>query len=297
LVQMQVLCSDARHQKDLPMSTRRIARLAIPLIVFVLGFASCAKKNDDISADNGAHSDAGVNQETLDCNSTDFRETKMVEVWTPAGRKYCIDEHEVTRGQYQKFAEQAGKQVSLQAPFCAQYNVDNLPARIPPEMGTDGFSWDPADAPMNFVHYCGATAYCSWVGKRLCGAVDGAGLTYELVSDGQNTDIKNADTILADTEHDQWFNVCSQGGTTTSGTKNISGCPSAISEPVSKECGGDVAPFDKVFGMYGGAGELVDFFGPAGAVVRAVAGGECAEAILKSPTKGSSNIGFRCCSK
>jgi hypothetical protein len=221
----------------------------------------------------------------------------MVEVATPSGRKYCIDEHEVTRGQYKNFVGLAGKDTGLQGPNCINAGVDNQPKWPTSEGVGETGSWDPPDAPMNYVHYCGASAYCHWAGKKLCGAVGDGKLTYELVTDSNHTFIKDADVVLANLEGDQWYNACTQGGKTTRGTRHPGTCATSIDVLVSESCPGDIEPFTQVYGLYGGVAEITDLCGSAGCIVRASGSQDCVDngLVMASVVKPSTAAAlFRC---
>lgn len=94
----------------------------------------------------------------------------------------CIDSTEVTNDQYAEFLLAA-------------------PAEAPP--GCDGGTLQPTeplrpgDLPVAGIDWCAAQRYCSWAGKRLCGALD-RDATFEEASDAT----KN-----------EWFDACSTGGT------------------------------------------------------------------------------------
>jgi formylglycine-generating enzyme len=107
----------------------------------------------------------------------------------PADNSFCIDSTEVTFGQYRTFVTAKGTDTSGQPIECA-WNSSYV-ASLP---GSD-------DQPAVGINWCDAVAYCSWAGKRLCGAQEnginmgpayGANLTNAAVS--------------------QWFIACSDDG-------------------------------------------------------------------------------------
>ena len=94
---------------------------------------------------------------------------------TAGGDSYCIDQHEVTAGQYQEFIE---KHLDPEALFksegCAGDDV--MPLEYPPAPGAKL-------KPVVGVSMCGAEAYCSHAGKALCGDIGGSPVSSELAND------------------------------------------------------------------------------------------------------------------
>jgi len=119
--------------------------------------------------------------------------------------RYCIDEIEVTKYQYNKF-------ITANVPINDQIAVCKPPTNT--EFVPRG-AWPPASAPPNInspnvgkaynlslpVHYvdwCDAYAYCKWANKQLCGAVTGGSVAFD-----------RADQADAGA----WYNACSAQGT------------------------------------------------------------------------------------
>ncbi|HSO36744.1 MAG TPA: SUMF1/EgtB/PvdO family nonheme iron enzyme [Labilithrix sp.] len=115
------------------------------------------------------------------------------------GGAYCIDQSEVSKGQYNKFIT-ANVPVTTQTGACA-VNDTFVPRG----------AWPPAEAPgplefslglpVHYVDWCDASAYCKWAKKQLCGAINGASVT---PGTANNT-----------ATGDAWFNACSAQGTKT----------------------------------------------------------------------------------
>jgi formylglycine-generating enzyme required for sulfatase activity len=113
------------------------------------------------------------------------------------GGAYCIDQAEVSKGQYNKFVT-ANVPVSEQAGACLTANATFIP----------GDAWPPAEQPgtlafnlglpVHYVDWCDAFAYCKWAKKQLCGNIDGTALAPA----DANSASKGA-----------WYNACSAQGT------------------------------------------------------------------------------------
>ena len=97
----------------------------------------------------------------------------------------CIDRTEVTGARYAEFLEAAP---SNQPAFC-KWNDSYKPAA----------KWPPAspEAPVRFVDWCDARAFCEWAGGGLCGGPGGDALGY---AEGTNP------------ARSQWMATCSHDG-------------------------------------------------------------------------------------
>jgi len=133
----------------------------------------------------------------------------LIALKTPNGTPYCIDQTEVTQGQYLTFLEVTGNDNSGQTDYCYK-DTHNLYEDI--FLCPKG-SWTPKETPDKAVMCtdpCDAVAYCKWAGKRLCGKVGGGGIPSkgggELEGDGYKK------SPLNDPNVSQLYNACSQGG-------------------------------------------------------------------------------------
>ena len=254
----------------------------------------------------------------------------LVNVPALAGRTYCIDATEVTRGQYQEFVEaRYAKQFMPVAPACdggfaegtqvacedvelpsCDGNVYEPTERLVvpentlceggacPEPGTDlGCTWwltGMDDYPINCIDWCDAAGYCEWAGKRLCGAI---GSVSEFI-----------------TACEGWWHEApwSPGAYSASGRDDLAACNFDHGDayeglaPVGalKTCeGGFPGLFDLKGNVYEFASSPLDCCGALGGAFTSVHVNlpfrdtytECRSMLPVGPTTVQHNIGFRCC--
>ncbi|MBX3128248.1 MAG: SUMF1/EgtB/PvdO family nonheme iron enzyme [Polyangiaceae bacterium] len=115
----------------------------------------------------------------------------MRDVPKPGGGIYCIDRTEVTQSQYAAFLS-ASPSTAGQVAGCST-NSSYTPTNC-------GQPFEPAgkaNDPVFCVDWCDAYAYCAFVGKRLCGSVDGGSL---------------AATDRTNPSKSQWHRACTMAG-------------------------------------------------------------------------------------
>jgi Sulfatase-modifying factor enzyme 1 len=115
----------------------------------------------------------------------------MVIAPVSGGGAYCIDSSEVTRQEYQAF-------------FFANPVVPGLPAACVGNLYPPSADWppDPMELPLPvaYVDWCDAFTYCQWLGRHLCGDIDGGS------SDPAD---------FTDASKSEWFNACTAQGVST----------------------------------------------------------------------------------
>jgi formylglycine-generating enzyme required for sulfatase activity len=219
----------------------------------------------------------------------------------PAGGTMCIDETEVTIGDYQAFVA-SGETVALPMSDPA-YARCAAKTTYAPSCSTSCQGAE-CDLPQNCVDQCDAKLYCQWAGKRLCGAIG----TTPLALADVNDPTKN-----------QWMNACaSAGGMWPYGsTYESTACNTSDETP---PCGGPAItssypkcqpppPYDQVFDLSGNVSEWVDASqeGSDWPQLRCVIMGgsyvhywgdvSCSGATLEWPCNSENpEFGFRCCS-
>jgi formylglycine-generating enzyme required for sulfatase activity len=226
---------------------------------------------------------------------------------------FAIEQHEVTRKQYQQFLEAPAADVALAVgtppPGCS--TVSNFPdATCLADPSVCASNCD--RHPQVCVHWCGAYAYCKWLGRRLCGKIGGG-----------STDA----TQSRSPQISQWTAACvgTQGSADVfpygaipvpRRCNDLSSGISTVEVAQKRDCHGGSVPFDSIYDLSGNVAEWGDscvVVDPANQTVRCQTRGgsfnddpdssetgpslRCAGSILDWTDMFSClpYVGFRCC--
>lgn len=249
---------------------------------------------------------------------------RMVEISLASGGAYCMDEFEVTAGDYDRFIK-SNQPVQDQIAECVPNGGAGNATFIP------SGDWPPSQPiaasyslPVRYVDWCDAYAFCRWSGKELCGRV---GPT--VVADAGATDERMVLPAENATTKSAWFNACSAQGqnafpygsafvTTKCNvlTHPDAGANAAITRVASYQPSGayqalDVAAPERVCqggftGLYNMSGNLAEWENSCTATECSIRGGSfksdgstdarCTSAPATPKTTRSAEIGIRCCS-
>lgn len=221
---------------------------------------------------------------------------------------YCMDQTEVTQGQYKQFLVATNNVVAPMEGICANTTSHE------PFVGEDyGIchpeDWTPEKTPNKAVvciSPCDAIAYCEWAGKHLCGKIGGGSVQVD--ADKWTQGDPTAKDILNDKNISQFYNACSQGGKTVFpyGNKQDKAlCPVGPGgeDATKSSCHGNEAPYDAILNLGGNVAEW-EWTDPLlvgdGYVVRGLNnwGGDNAQnGHCDVPVRMTAgvDVGFRCC--
>ena len=113
------------------------------------------------------------------------------------GGAYCVDQAEVSKGQYNAFIT-SSPSTADQEGACKQANNTFIPRAAWPPATVPTSSDFTFGLPVHYVDWCDAYAYCKSKGRRLCGTLDG-----KPVTPGPANNMAASDA---------WYNACSAQG-------------------------------------------------------------------------------------
>ena len=200
-----------------------LPRLFAIAAVGSIALPACSK--DEVIRAEGTDSGLGSDATPAVACPSGLPGAALVRIDSPGGETYCMDQREVTWGEYDGFVAKKGADMSGQPPEC-DWNTTYTPQYVDPGNDTPPPYTCPApasapakDAPANCVDFCDALAYCESSGKRLCGRVGGPkkwGRVDIAVTEDAGPVAPQWDALQKTaTSTDMEFQyVCTQGGTT-----------------------------------------------------------------------------------
>lgn len=238
-----------------------VAALATLLLLGPLLAPGC-EKDPEIRPEGTAG--GATRPEDLGCPSG-LPGAELVRLQTQEGVVFCMDQREVTWGEYDAFLTAKRGDVSGQPPECSWNRGYEPEYYVPNDTNYTSTKCEEAvrpvskDAAANCLDFCDALAYCAWAGKRLCGAVgvkaaDGGVMLFE----DAGVDLTKPTT--------EYGYACTQGGTTKYPYgddyeaarcdaffwgRPDAGAPPAVGAVEGNPCHGARPPFDQIYGLVG----------------------------------------------
>ena len=210
---------------------------------------------------------------------------------------YSIDATEVTQGQYDDWLLSNPEKPPSTDKSCG-WNTSFA------EQATGYTGVDAEHHPVVNVDWCDARAYCSAVGKRLCGAIEGGSVEFS--------------ASYADASSSQWYRVCSSAGTLTfpyGNSYEASNCNGAtvidarqnMQVGSLRQCVASASGYAGVYDLSGNVSEWEDSCESSGQLAFCrLRGGSfysgdgdslaCNSDMYDNRNGVSVNVGFRCCS-
>ncbi|MCL2825154.1 MAG: SUMF1/EgtB/PvdO family nonheme iron enzyme [Polyangiaceae bacterium] len=315
---------------------RLVEAIVIATVMPVMVLVGCSQTKEDIKSDPpvsateqpGNQADE-VDKASVEDGSVDkewacpkgTRGSSMVLIPVSEGVPYCIDANLATYGDYKWFVEKQGNDFGGQPPEC-EWNKDwgpvstwkepGVPDMAPRKCGPSLTEADP-NLSLHCIDFCDAWAFCTAMGKRLCGlrGADNSKVSFVRVGDWYESGTRAEELVI--TVESEWFNVCSQGGNSKypygdevregvcvdkSTLADRGDSAYLAGDSVGSECKGSTPPYDQVYNMSGGRSQWVNVcyderwcFSHAG---------QSAPETLSCETMGSTSMrafqrGVRCC--
>jgi formylglycine-generating enzyme len=245
--------------------------------------AGCQGEHVEAASVDAGSETTDAASETISGDCGEYRGTKMVRFGS-----YCIDETEVTRGDFLEMLKVA-RGMRNAPDWCAWNTTD------PTDIDTNP---DGLKTPVGYMNLCDAATFCAWKGKRLCGKINGGQLAFGEYNDAAKS---------------EWMAVCSVNGTQTyayAGAYDASKCwtSATTTQDVKTKpgCHGPAAPHALVYDMTGNILEWetsCQEWPPSQTTMCHTRGGEWGEDMKATCDKYQvtrvgdryAGVGFRCC--
>jgi len=227
-----------------------------------------------------------------ECPGSGLGSAALVKVATPQFTATCIDETEVTKGQYKAWLDTSPAPGDQTAP--CTWNTEFLPqdAAWPPSV-------DDENLPVAGVSWCDAREYCEGVGKRLCGRINPPGAPLPT-------------GVYSDYYESEWYNACTERGAHSlpyGGSYDVATCNGSDADSGGVVDVGSLAGCVTSVGVVDLSGNVWEWEDSCsgetgqndncrvrgGAFNAAAALMECAADLLQQRQMRNPALGFRCC--
>ena len=296
--------------------------LLLGLGATAITLAACSRMKEEVNPETSATIDTAVTtpreHSELDANGwacpNNPLTASMVLIPMPDGKPYCIDERITTLGEYMRFVREKGSDFHDQPSECSEnkdyWPVEHDPFAVEFRMIEPVATANP-DIAASCLDFCDAWAYCAWAGKRLCGK-RGIEPGKVMVVDAHDAESQRRDDEdFSRSLNNEWFNVCSQGGSSKYpyGNTHTEGlCREharldaqrrdilLVRDTTGNKCHGTHPPYDRVYDMRGHVGEWINYCVSDGgcAIQDDVVGGSCETSFGRIATLWPA-AGVRCC--
>jgi formylglycine-generating enzyme required for sulfatase activity len=280
------------HDSELGQRFGTIAAIAAAALVTWLT-TGCASvigldelHRDGLSSADGGADGGGVNTSAPGASSRCGAQGGGVQVGA-SGAAFCIDATEVTNGEYAAFLGAGAPSSGSLPDGCGNHSFVPSQGWPAPTSATN--------APVTWVDWCDAFAYCAWAGESLCGQPGGGSLD-----------------PMSNPASGQWYLACSgqaanaypYGASYVSGACNDNtGGPVAVGSRAHCVGGyaglfdmsGNVAEWENACGGDGSGSDPCSVRGGSFASASAAQQLACDARQLVPRTSTAADIGFRCC--
>lgn len=252
---------------------RRFGTLGAAFLTLAL--AACSKDEELKAKAEPVEAGAGGTAANGECPSG-LAGPPLTRIKSSNGSVYCMDQREVTWGEYKAFLAASPNTTAQPAEcawntgFAAEYYEpsDGFP---PPDKCPTSYA-NPVDGQaVNCVDFCDAIAYCESVGKHLCGRIGGPskwGRVDEPFKQATSEQAEQVSQTAQSLEMEAQY-ACTNGGKTGFPYGNayeekrcidkewVNTGPASlvVTDPSSRQCHGTEAPFDTISDLSGSVRE------------------------------------------